>query len=119
MQATINKVDCVPADNPIALLTRRRVFGDKMLWAYVDLAQGCNVANHSHENEQIAFVISGRVLWRIGEAGEPDYREQEVGGGTVVHLPSGLKHGVEALEDSIILDVLSPPGQMGIDNQPS
>ena len=88
-----------------------------MLWAYVDLARGCNVANHAHENEQIAFVISGKVRWRLGVVGSPEYREEVVSGGTVVHLPGGLEHGVEALEDSVILDVLSPPGDMGVDRQ--
>ena len=88
-----------------------------MLWAHVELAKGCEVATHFHENEQIAYVISGRVLWRLGEVGSADYTEQESVGGTVVHLPSNFPHGVLALEDSVILDVLSPPGEMGVDHQ--
>jgi quercetin dioxygenase-like cupin family protein len=117
MAATIQSIDHVQRDNPIALLTRRRVFGEQMLWAYVDLAQGCEVAMHSHENEQIAYVISGRVRWKLGEPNSPEYREQEVAGGTVVHLPGGFPHGVQALADSVILDVLAPPGEMGVDRQ--
>ena len=117
MSPSVQRIQDVEADTPIALLTRRRLFGDRILWAYVDLAQGCNVANHSHENEQIAFVISGKVLFRLGDAGSPEYREEIASGGTVVHLPGGFPHGVEALEDSVILDVLSPPGEMGVDRQ--
>ena len=117
MNAGIYLLEDVERDSPIALLNRRRVFGEQMLWAHVELAEGCEVAMHSHENEQIAFVISGRVLWRLGEPGTENYSEQESVGGTVVHLPSGFPHGVLALEDTVILDVLSPPGEMGIDNQ--
>ena len=88
-----------------------------MLWAYVDLSKGCEVAMHEHESEQIAFVISGGVIWRLGDPDSSDYREQEVEGGSVVHLPGGFPHGVRALEDTVILDVLSPPGEMGVDRQ--
>ena len=57
------------------------------------------------------------MRWRLGEEGSAEYREQEVGGGTVVLLPGGFPHGVDALEDTVILDVLSPPGPMGVDRQ--
>lgn len=119
MSATVQTIAHVEADNPIALLTRRRVFGDRMLWAYVNLAEGCEVAMHKHDNEQIAFVISGKVLWRFGEPGTDSYSEQITEGGTVVHLPGGFPHGVLALENTVILDVLSPPGEMGVDHQES
>ena len=77
------------------------------------------MAMHQHDNEQIAFVISGRVRWRFGEPDTEGYSEQGTGGGTVVHLPGGFPHGVIALEDTVILDVLSPPGEMGVDHQNS
>ncbi|MCW5941255.1 MAG: cupin domain-containing protein [Fimbriimonadaceae bacterium] len=104
-------------DHPIALLARRRVAGDRMLLADVRLQKGCHVATHSHESEQIAFVVSGRVTWRLGEPGSAEYREETVGAGAVVVLPSGFPHGVDALEDTHIVDVLSPPGEMGVDSQ--
>ena len=119
MNATIHSVANIECDNPIALLTRRRVYGERMLWAHVNLAEGCEVALHQHENEQIAFVISGKVRWRLGEPGTDSYSEQVTEGGTVVHLPGGFPHGVVALEDTVILDVLSPPGEMGVDHQDS
>lgn len=37
--------------------------------------------------------------------------------GQVVLLPSNCLHGVETLEDSLLIDVLSPPGPMGVDSQ--
>lgn len=117
MSAAVFKVEEIEADRPIDKLTRRRVFGSHMLWAHVQLAKGCVVQSHSHPNEQIAFVVSGSVLWKLGQPGSEDYREVVVEGGTAIHLPSDFPHGVEALEDSLVLDVLSPPGEMGIDRQ--
>lgn len=88
-----------------------------MLWALVHLEKGCHVAPHSHVSEQIAYVISGRARWTFGNPGEENHFTQETGAGEVVLLPSHLVHGVDALEDTHILDVLSPPGAMGIDRQ--
>lgn len=87
--------------------------GQQMLAARVHLHEGCTVAVHRHDSEQIAVIVSGRVRWTLGEEG----RQQEAGTGEVVHLPSNFPHGVVALEDTIIIDFLSPPGPMGIDNQ--
>ncbi len=117
MSSLVTRLEEIEQDSPIALLRRRKLVGEKMLWAYINLDKGCHVAMHSHENEQIGFVISGRVLFRLGEEGSPGYREVIVEGGSVVHLPSNLPHGVDVLEDAVILDVLSPPGPMGVDKQ--
>jgi hypothetical protein len=40
-------------------------------------------------------------------------------GEQILHLPSNLRHGVVAIEDTLIMDILSPPGAMGIDSQRS
>lgn len=105
--------DTVAADQPVPLLTRRKIEGANMLCAMINLGKGCVVAVHHHESEQIAYVISGRALWTLG----PEREQVEVTGGHVVRLPSHFPHGVEALEDTVILDVLSPVGAMGVDNQ--
>lgn len=103
----------LPADQPIDLLERWRLEGEQMLAARVVLRKGCEVKVHSHPSEQIAMVMSGRVRWTLGEEG----RLEEVGPGQVVHLPANIPHGVFALEDTLIFDILSPPGAMGVDSQ--
>ncbi len=111
----LHRWEDVPLDNPIPLLHRKRVTGEKILVANVFLTKGCRVDLHHHESEQIAYVISGHVRWGIGAPGTPDRREFESRGGEVLVLPSNLPHEVEALEDTNILDMLSPPGPMGVD----
>lgn len=104
-------------DRPIPLLRRQTIRGRQMLAAMVRLEKGCRVALHQHTSEQLAYVISGRVKWGLGTPGTSERREFESGAGDVLCLPSGLAHEVEALEDTEILDVLSPPAVMGIDRQ--
>ena len=82
-----------------------------MLVAKVHLDKGCNVPSHHHESEQMAIVLSGRVQWTLGH----EARVIESTAGDIVHLPSNEPHSVLALEDTDILDVLSPVGPMGVD----
>jgi quercetin dioxygenase-like cupin family protein len=117
MAETVRRLEEIAADNPVPLLQRQRLSGERILFAKVNLAKGCHVALHRHENEQIAYVVSGKVKWTFGEPGSADHREEVVEGGTVVHLPSNFPHGVDALEDTLIIDLLSPPGEMGVDRQ--
>ena len=107
----------ITPDSPIPLITRWAVTGERMLAARVVLEKGCEVASHRHESEQIACVVRGKVLWRLGEAGSPDYRETLVEAGSFVVLPGNQWHGVTAVEECEIIDVLSPVSPMGIDNQ--
>ena len=119
MNATIHHLDQIEEDHPIPLIHRKTVSGDRVLLARVRLDKGCHVALHQHESEQVAYVVSGRVLWTLGAPGSPEYRQVETGPGEVVVLPSLFPHGVDALEDTLIIDLLSPPGAMGIDRQGS
>jgi quercetin dioxygenase-like cupin family protein len=107
----------IEPDHPIAKLSRQRIKAERIMVARVELEPGCEVAMHSHEMEQVGCVMSGRVLFRLGEPGTPDYREIELQGGQVVELPSNFPHGVVALDHTVIFDILSPPGEMGVDNQ--
>ena len=117
MKANLYTWTEVESDHPISLLTRQKVTGERILVARVHLLPGCKVALHQHESEQIACVLSGRVRWGIGDPSSEDRQELEMIGGQVLHLPSNLPHEVTALEETWILDLLSPPGAMGVDSQ--
>ena len=72
---------------------------------------------HAHEKEQIAVVLSGKVRFGIGREGSEEYEEVVVQEGEVLHLPSMVPHSAEALEESLVLDVFSPPSETtGIDH---
>lgn len=117
MDATAFRWPEIDEDHPIEFLYRRMIKGEKMLVARVRLEKGCKVATHFHDSEQIAIVLSGRVRWGLGAEGSPERRELEMKGGEVMLLPSNVPHSVDALEDTEIIDVLSPVGLMGVDRQ--
>ena len=103
----------LPQDEPMPGLTRRRVIGENVMLSHVFLEKGCVVPSHAHENEQMAAVLSGRMRFRLGE---DEATTIDVGAGELLHLPAMTPHAAEALEDSLVLDVFSPPSEAtGID----
>ena len=93
-------------------LSRRLVTGDRMMLAHVYLTKGCIVPRHQHENEQITYVVTGALHFWIGE----DESEQiTIRAGEVLHLPSMVWHKAEALEDTLDVDIFSPPRQDWLD----
>jgi len=81
---------------------RQMLNGEAMTLARVLLASGAVVPEHRHDNEQIANVLSGRLRFVIGD------EEREVMAGESVLIPGGVPHCVEALDDSVVLDVFAP-----------
>ncbi len=116
--AKLHRWSDLPTDTPMALLSRQRIVGDKAMISRVTLKRGCFVPTHSHENEQFACTISGKLKFMIGAEGSQDRREVIAAAGEVLHLPSNVPHSAEALEDTVVLDIFSPPSATtGIDRK--
>ena len=102
----------LPRERVTDLLDRRLITGDRMMLAHVYLKKGCIVPKHSHENEQLTYVLEGCLRFWLGE----DQQEVvDVHGGEVLHLPSNVPHKAEALEDTLDVDVFSPPRRDWLD----
>ena len=98
--------DQMPKEKVTGLLDRRLITGEHMMLAHVYLKKGCVVPKHQHENEQLTYVLEGALRFWIGEDGK---QELVVHGGEVLHIPSNIPHKAEALEDTLDVDVFSPP----------
>jgi quercetin dioxygenase-like cupin family protein len=98
----------LPAEQLKDGLTRRLIASDRMMIAHVYLKKGVEVPRHSHENEQITYILEGALHFHLGEKGE---RELIVRAGEVLVIPSYLAHSAVALEDTLDVDVFNPPRQ--------
>ena len=96
-------------------IARRLFTGERMMLAQVYLDEGAIVPWHSHENEQLTWVLEGSLRFWIGEEGSPDSREVVISAGDVLFIPSNVPHKAEALEDTLDVDVFSPPRQDWLD----
>ncbi len=64
-------------------IARRLFTGDRMMLAQVFLDKGSIVPKHSHENEQLTWIVEGALRFRIGNEGEEGYEERVVSAGEV------------------------------------
>jgi quercetin dioxygenase-like cupin family protein len=98
------------SDLPIETLSptigRRLVTGERTMLAHVYLEKGAVVPTHEHDNEQLTYILEGRLRFWLGPNGE---QVVDVGEGDVLHIPSGLAHRAEALERTLDLDIFCPP----------
>jgi quercetin dioxygenase-like cupin family protein len=94
----------MPVEQLNPLIDRQMVWGEREMLARIILRKGAIVPRHSHENEQITYVLDGALRFTLG-----DGRVITVGSGEVLVIPSNMPHQAEALEDTIDLDVFSPP----------
>jgi quercetin dioxygenase-like cupin family protein len=96
-------------------IARRLFTGERMMLAQVYLDEGAVVPWHSHENEQLTWVLEGALKFWIGQEGSADMREVIVAAGDVLFIPSNVPHKAEALEDTLDVDVFSPPRRDWLD----
>jgi unsaturated pyranuronate lyase len=83
-------------------ISRRFIAGDREMLAQIYLKRGAIVPTHSHESEQLTYVLSGALKFTL------DNRDITVGPGQVLRIPSWMPHSAEALEETFELDVFSP-----------
>jgi unsaturated pyranuronate lyase len=110
--AVFHRWEDIPREKLNDLLERRLVTGERIMLAHVYLKKGCVVPKHAHENEQMTYILEGALRFWLGEDGS---RELVVRSGEVLFIPSNLPHKAEALEDTVDLDVFSPPRQDWLD----
>lgn len=96
----------LPREQVTPQLARRLVTSERMMLAQVYLDRGCVVPKHSHENEQITWIVEGALRFRLGDDGA---EEVVVRAGEVLVIPSHLPHSAEALEDTLDVDIFCPP----------
>jgi quercetin dioxygenase-like cupin family protein len=107
-EVTFYRWDSMRKERVSDMLERRLITGDRMMLAHVYLKKGCIVPRHSHENEQLTYILEGALKFWIGEDGS---EEITVSAGEVLLIPSNVPHKAEALEETLDVDVFSPPRQ--------
>jgi quercetin dioxygenase-like cupin family protein len=109
---TFYRWDDMPKENLSDVLDRRLITADRLMLSHVYLKKGAVVPRHSHENEQVTYILEGGLRFWIG----PDESQViDVRAGEVLHIPSFVQHKAEALEDTLDVDIFSPPRQDWLD----
>jgi quercetin dioxygenase-like cupin family protein len=81
----------------------RRVQGDRITLAIVELDPGAVVPEHRHAHEQNGIVITGQMTFRVGS------EERVLGPGGTWRILGGTPHRAQAGPDgAVVIDVFSP-----------
>jgi len=101
--------DNVPTQEVAPGIQRQYLTASRMTIARLRLAKGSTVPSHSHDHEQVSCVLRGALRFAVGG------QERIIRAGEALEIPSWVEHGVDALEDTEVIDVFSPVRQDWID----
>jgi quercetin dioxygenase-like cupin family protein len=83
-------------------VTRQVIHGENVTVSRIHLDRGAVFPEHSHSNEQVTLLLSGRVKLTAADHAEI------VEAGQLVQMPPNVPHRLEALEESLAIDVFAP-----------
>jgi quercetin dioxygenase-like cupin family protein len=77
--------------------------GKTMYQMLATLEAGSKMPAHQHPQEQIVYILSGRMKLIV------DGTPHEMKAGDSFYLGSNIPHGVETMEETRVVDTFSPP----------
>ena len=93
----------VPRETLNPLFDRQLVVGKHIMIAHILMKQDCVVPLHSHTNEQVSVIQSGALRFTL------DGKDVIVRAGEILCIPPDLPHSAVALEDTVAIDIFTPP----------
>ena len=97
------KWDTVAVEHLTDSIRRRMIVGIKEMLVRWEFNKGAVAARHSHPHEQIVVMVQGKLRLKVGDA------ETVMGRDDIVVIPPNTPHEAEALEDTVVIDIFSPP----------
>jgi quercetin dioxygenase-like cupin family protein len=98
----LHRWDEIALEKITEMISQKIIAGEREMLAQIYLKRGAQVPVHAHDSEQMTYILQGALKVVVG-GDEITVRE-----GEVLHIPSGVPHQSEALEDTFELDVFSP-----------
>jgi quercetin dioxygenase-like cupin family protein len=89
------------------LAVKPLISGETMTFLEIRYAAGVGAPLHTHTHESIAYVVRGKVKSTVGS------EVFIMGPGDVCRHPKGVPHGLEAIEDSLVVEIKSPAPDLG------
>jgi len=96
----VTSIEGVPTSG--TFFVKPMLTGDCLAMLQIRMARGVRSGTHSHSHESIVYVISGSLRCVVG--GEA----LVVHAGQACRQPQNVPHSVEALEDSLFIEVKAP-----------
>jgi len=98
----LHRWDEIALEKVTEMMSQKIITGEREMLAQIYLKRGALIPLHSHESEQMTYILQGALRFLVGN------EEVVVREGEVLHIPANVQHQAEALEDTFELDVFSP-----------
>ena len=98
----LHRWDEIALEKVTEMMSQKIITGEREMIAQIYLKRGALIPQHSHESEQMTYILQGALRFQVGN------EEVIVREGEVLHIPANVAHQAEALEDTFELDVFSP-----------
>jgi quercetin dioxygenase-like cupin family protein len=98
-----HSLGALPEEHVTPQISRKIVTGEREMIVFWKMKAGAHAAAHRHPHEQIFWVLSGRMDFRLG--GE----RRTCGPGDVGVIPGGVEHEAWFPEDTEVIDLFAPP----------
>lgn len=98
-----NTLKSLPLEQPSEMMSRRMIVGDNIKVSFWKLKAGLLPEPHDHPEEQVTWILSGKVEFRIGD------ETRLCRSGDFVVIPGGVEHQGHFIEDTEIVSVFSLP----------
>ena len=85
-----------------AFFVKPLIKGDEMTFLEIRYAAGVGAPLHTHTHESIVYVVKGKVKSTVGS------EVFVMGPGDVCRHPIGVEHGLEAVEEAVVVEIKSP-----------
>jgi quercetin dioxygenase-like cupin family protein len=95
--------DSIKSEN-VAEGVKRKILASagKLMTVEVTFKKGAIGTLHTHPHEQISYIVRGKFEFEI------DGKKHILNAGDSYYVEPDVRHGIVALEDSVILDVFTP-----------
>ena len=93
-------------------ITRRILSGEQGMIVWWSIKKGGHAAAHRHPHEQIVYMLSGKMDFRIGS------EKRMMVAGDVAVVPGGVEHEGYFPEDTEVIDVFAPPREDFLKGRP-
>ena len=93
----------LPAEKVTDQISRRMLAGEKEMVVWWSMKAGAHAAAHKHPHEQIFWVVSGTMEFRLGD------EKRACGQGELGVIPANVEHEAWFPVDTEVVDVFAPP----------
>jgi quercetin dioxygenase-like cupin family protein len=102
----------LPEEKVTDKISRRILVGDNEMIVWWSMKAGAHAAAHRHPHEQIFWMISGTMDFRLGD------ERRTCRAGDLAVVPANVEHEAWFVEDTDVIDVFSPPREDFLSAEP-